>query len=90
MTTLFSRVAWSFTRCFAAEVEQVHYVNEEYEEALKNYTMAVTLEAAMLQVPVMQSTNLPSRQSEVEFLASDQDCVVYRTCRAACYLKLGR
>jgi len=40
----------------------VHYVNEEYEEALKNYTMAVTLE----------------------------DCVVYRTCRAACYLKLGR
>eukprot|EP00439_Symbiodinium_sp_Y106_P003805 s2578_g1.t1 len=39
----------------------VHYVNEEYEEALKNYTMAVTLE----------------------------DCVVYRTCRAACYLKLG-
>jgi len=40
----------------------VHYVNEEYEEALKNYTMAVTLE----------------------------DCVVYRACRAACYLKLGR
>ena len=70
----------------------MHYVNEEYEEALKNYTMAVTLEAVMLQVSVLQSPDFLSRHSEVsEFPAScDQDCVVYRTCRAACYLKLGR
>jgi suppressor of G2 allele of SKP1 len=41
----------------------VHYVNEEYDEALKHYTCAVTLE---------------------------EDCIDYRTCRAACYLKLGK
>ena len=58
---------------------QVHYVNEEYDEALKNYTMAVTLEA-----PFCPRVGIPSPCS------SRQDCVVYRTCRAACYLKLGR
>eukprot|EP00928_Gymnodinium_smaydae_P089709 TRINITY_DN73622_c0_g1_i1.p1 TRINITY_DN73622_c0_g1~~TRINITY_DN73622_c0_g1_i1.p1 ORF type:complete len:400 (+),score=126.10 TRINITY_DN73622_c0_g1_i1:77-1276(+) len=41
----------------------LHYVQEEYEEALKHYTCAVTLQ---------------------------EDCAEYRTCRAACYLKLGR
>lgn len=40
-----------------------HYVNEEYDEALKHYTCAVTLQ---------------------------EDCADYRTCRAACYLKLGK
>jgi len=40
----------------------VHYVNEEYEEALKNYTQAISLE----------------------------DRPEYRSCRAACALKLGR
>lgn len=40
----------------------VHYVNEEYDEALQNYTQAISL----------------------------QDCVEYRSCRAACHLKLGR
>ena len=29
-------------------MHQVLYVNEEYEEALKNYTLAVTLEAGCL------------------------------------------
>ena len=69
--TSFSSFAWSLSRFLAAAVEQVHYVNEEYEEALKNYTMAVTLEAVMLQVSVLQSPDFLSRHSEVsEFLAS--------------------
>eukprot|EP00434_Breviolum_minutum_P040912 symbB.v1.2.036375.t1/scaffold5120.1/size30669/2 len=43
-------------------IANVLYVNEDYEEALKNYTQAISL----------------------------QDSVEYRSCRAACNLKLGR
>mmetsp|Transcript_66082 Transcript_66082/g.158053 ORF Transcript_66082/g.158053 Transcript_66082/m.158053 type:complete len:395 (+) Transcript_66082:102-1286(+) len=41
----------------------LHFVNEDYAEAVKHYTCAVTLQ---------------------------EDCSLYRTCRAAAYLKLGK
>ena len=37
------------------KAEQVHYVNEEYDEALKNYTLAVTLEVPLFEEPTSRA-----------------------------------